>query len=382
MRRTPRTVLVTGGAGLIGSHIAELALATGWQVRIFDNLDQHSHRQGKPDWLPAGAEFMLGDVRRRADWKRALDGINIVFHEAAYCGSTSDPAKCIHVNVYGTSLMLETLRDQRFPVEKIVFASSQAVYNEGAYCCSWHGPFFGTPRSVAQLAAGDFAVHCPQCHAAAMPIPTDERAPTGGDNVYAISKAAEERLLLDWGQVTGTPVTALRYACTYGPRQPARAPYTRWITAYCRRLLNDQPPTVDEDGRQVRDLISVHDVARASLLAATDDRAAGRIFNVGTGRPIEASELARLLARLLQRPFEPIISGAFRPGEHRALITDSTRLASLGFRPEIDLETGLEHYLAWVRDQGTIEDYFAPAVPDGRRRQLIRTPAARLPRAS
>ena len=240
-RAPHRRALVTGGAGLIGSHLVDLLLAEGWNVRVLDNLERQTHRQGAP-WLPGQAEFVRGDVRNRRVWETALQDIDIVFHQAAYGGYMPEIAKFVQVNGTGTALMLETIRDRNLPVRKVVLASSQAVYDEGAYRCPRHGHFFGAPRSTARLAAGDFDVHCPVCDLAAEPVPTSEEAPIGGRNVYAISKFVQERLLLTWGDATGIPVTALRYSCTYGPRQSLFNPYTGVIAIFCTRLANRLSP--------------------------------------------------------------------------------------------------------------------------------------------
>ena len=373
--RHPRLALVTGGAGLIGSHIADAALAAGWDVRILDNLQRQTHRDGKPPWMPAAAEFIHGDVRHRRVWERALDGVDVVFHQAAYGGYMPEIAKFIASNGVGTALMLETIRDRDLPVRKVIVASSQAVYNEGAYSCPDHGHFYGDTRPIAQLARGDFDLHCPICGAAATPVPTDENAPTGGENVYAISKMIQERLVISWGRATGIPVVALRYSCTYGPRQSLFNPYTGVIAIFCTRLANDLPPIVYEDGRQSRDLIFVEDVARANLLAADDSRADGQVFNVGTGQAVAIGDLARLLARRLDKPIAPQLPGEFRPGEMRALITDASRLAALGFAPQVTLETGIDRYLDWVRAQGPIAEYFARAERMLRRRRIVKRAA-------
>jgi dTDP-L-rhamnose 4-epimerase len=357
----PKMALVTGGAGLIGSHIVDEARRWGWDVRVFDRLESQTHRNRRPSWIPNDVEFLNGDVRNRRDWERALDGIDIVFHEAAYGGYMPQIAKFIHVNAYGTALMLETIRDHRLPIRKVVLASSQAVYDEGAYCCAVHGRFYGTSRQTSRLEHGDYAVHCPVCDATSAPVPTDEDAPIGGENVYAISKFVQERLALTWGRGTGFPVVALRYSCTYGPRQSIFNPYTGVIAIFCTRLLNDLAPIVYEDGRQSRDMVFVEDVARANMLAATDDRANGRIFNVGTGQAIEIAQLARLLADRLGKTIEPEIPGEFRPGEMRALISDISRIGELGYRPEVDLTTGIDRYLDWIRAQGSVKDYFGAA---------------------
>jgi dTDP-L-rhamnose 4-epimerase len=360
----PRRALVTGGAGLIGSHIVDAALVTGWDVRILDNLQPQTHRDGKPPWVPREAEFIQGDVRHRRVWERALDGIDVVFHQAAYGGYMPEIAKFIASNGVGTALMLETIRDRDLPVRKVVIASSQAVYNEGAYCCLEHGHFYGTTRPIAQLECGNFDVHCPACGVAAAPTPTDEEAPTGGENVYAISKMIQERLAISWSRATGIPVVALRYSCAYGPRQSLFNPYTGVIAIFCTRLANDLPPVVYEDGRQSRDLIFVEDVARANLLVADDPRADGQIFNVGTGQAAAIGELARMLAARLGKPIDPVLPGEFRPGEMRALITDASRIGALGFAPRVPLDEGIDRYLDWVRAQGPITS--TSPMPSGR----------------
>jgi dTDP-L-rhamnose 4-epimerase len=366
------TALVTGGAGLIGSHIVDAALARGWRVRILDNLERQTHRRRKPAWVPGAAQFLDGDVRRRQDWERALDGVDVVFHEAAYGGYMPEIAKFIHVNSYGTALLLETIRDRNLPVRKVVLASSQAVYNEGAYQCPTHGRFYGMTRDVARLARGDYDMHCPICDAVSTPVPTDEAAPMGGENVYAISKADQERLLISWGRATGIPVVALRYSCTYGPRQSLFNPYTGVIAIFCTLLANDRPPVVYEDGQQSRDLIFVEDVARANMLVATEDRADGRVFNVGTGRAAAIGDLARLLGDRLGKEIDPHLPGEFRPGEMRALISDISRIGELGFQPQVDLEAGIGQYLDWVRAQGPIAEYFSAAERRLRKRQVVK----------
>ena len=374
---SPSTALVTGGAGLIGSHIVDLALAEGWQVRILDNLQKQTHRDGKPSWIPAEAEFIQGDVRNRRTWERALDGIDVVFHEAAYGGYMPEIAKFIDSNGVGTALMLETIRDRHLPVRKVVVASSQAVYNEGAYSCPEHGRFYGTTRPIARLEQGDWDVHCPTCGRPAIPAPTDEEAPTGGENVYAISKMIQERLVISWGRATGIPAVALRYSCTYGPRQSLFNPYTGVIAIFCTRLVNDLPPVVYEDGRQSRDLVYVEDVARANLLVAANPAANGQVFNVGTGQAAAIGDLATLLAERLGKPIAPLLPGEFRPGEMRALISDASRIGALGFAPRVSLGEGIDRYLAWVRAQGPIAEYFGQAERALRRRRVVKRSAAR-----
>jgi len=366
------TALVTGGAGLIGSHIVDAAISQGWAVRVLDSLERQTHPNGRPDWVTGDVEFMAGDVRNRRDWERALDRVDIVFHEAAYGGYMPEIAKFIHVNSYGTALMLETIRNYDLPVRKIVMASSQAVYNEGAYQCAEHGRYYGQTRPLAQLERGDYDVHCPICDRPSSPIPTDEAAPMGGENVYAISKADQERLLISFGRATGLPVVALRYSCTYGPRQSLFNPYTGVIAIFCTRLMNDLPPVVYEDGRQSRDLVFVGDVARANMLVAADDRANGNVYNVGTGNAVEIGDLARILAMHLGKDIGPRIPGEFRPGEMRALISDISSIQRLGYSPQIDLSTGISRYLEWIADQGDVREYFSDAEKRLRTRNIVK----------
>jgi dTDP-L-rhamnose 4-epimerase len=367
--------LVTGGAGLIGSHIVDLLLSEGWQVRVLDNLERQTHRNGAPAWLPKDVELLDGDVRNRSAWETALQGIDVVFHEAAYGGYMPEIAKFIHVNAYGTALMLETIRDHRLPIRKVVMASSQAVFDEGAYRCPEHGAFFGAPRSTARLEARDFDVHCAICGAVAEPIPTSEHAPIGGRNVYAISKFTQERLLMTWGEATGIPVTALRYSCTYGPRQSVFNPYTGVIAIFCTRLVNDLAPIVYEDGRQARDLIFADDVARANLLVAMNPGSDGQILNVVTGNAVEIGALATVLADKLGVDRAPELPGTFRPGEMRVLISDIDKISALGFVPKTDLADGIDQYLEWIATQGTIGEYFGAAERGLQRKQIVRRSA-------
>lgn len=364
--------LVTGGAGLIGSHITDLLLREGWQVRILDNLEPQTHRNGKPAWLPQAAEFIEADIRDRSAVTDALRGIDVVFHEAIYGGYMPEIAKFVHVNSFGTAQMLEIIRDASLPVKKVIVASSQAVYSEGAANCQHHGLVFPLVRSTSQLTARDFAVHCPQCGAETTSVPTPEEATIRGESVYAITKIDQERLVLTWGQQVGIPTVALRYSCTYGPRQSVFNPYTGVIAIFCTRLLNGQPPVFYEDGLQTRDLCFVEDIARANLLAATTDALDGQAVNVGSGRAATIREVARLISDALNIHIEPITRGEFRPGEIRHLISDITRIRAIGFTPQVDLKTGIGRYLDWIRGQADVRDYFAAAELTLRSRGIVR----------
>jgi dTDP-L-rhamnose 4-epimerase len=353
--------LVTGGAGLIGSHLADLLLREGWKVRVLDNLEPNTHRHGKPAWINPAAEFMEADVRDREAVTIALDQIDIVFHQAAYGGYMPEIAKYVHVNSFGTAQILEVIREKNLPIRKIIVASSQAVYSEGAGECPKHGLVFPNVRTIEQLRLGDWAVHCPICGAVTKSVPTPESAPVGGETVYGLTKVDQEKLVLLWGKQTGIPTVALRYSCTYGPRQSIFNPYTGVIAIFCTRLLNNLPPVLYEDGEQTRDFSFVEDIARANLLAAETDKLDGFPVNVGSGRGVTIREIARKISGALKIDIPPETNGEFRPGEMRHLASDTTRIRAAGYKPQVDLAEGITRYLDWIRTQSDVRDYFSEA---------------------
>src|SRR6184192_1869792 len=356
-----KRALVTGGAGLIGSHVTDLLVQEGWNVRVLDNLEPQTHRRGKPAWINPKVEFVEGDIRDRETIAAALDKIDVVFHQAAYGGYMPEITKFVHVKSLGTAQMLEVMREKNLPIKKIVVASSQAVYSEGAGICPKHQLVFPAVRPVEQLRKGDWEVHCPICGAITKSAPTPENAPVGGETVYGLTKVDQEKLVLLWGKQVGVPAVALRYSCTYGPRQSIFNPYTGVIAIFCTRLLNNLSPVLYEDGRQTRDFSFVEDIARANLLAAETDKLDGLPVNIGSGRGIPIREVAEQLADVLKIDIAPEIDGEFRPGEMRHLISDTTLARSAGYKPTVDLSDGIGRYIDWIRAQSDIRDYFSEA---------------------
>ena len=356
-----KRALVTGGAGLIGSHVTDLLVSEGWAVRVLDNLEPQTHRQGRPPWISDKAEFRQGDLRDRATMHEALKDVDVVFHQAAYGGYMPEMAKYVQVNSFGTAQMLEIIREENLPIRKIVVASSQAVYSEGAGICPKHGLVFPGVRPVEQLRRGDWSVHCPICGEPTTSAPTPESAPVGGETVYGLTKVDQEKLVLLWGKQVGTPTVALRYSCTYGPRQSIFNPYTGVIAIFCTRLLNNLPPILYEDGEQTRDFSFVEDIARANLLAAESDHLDGLPVNVGSGRGVPIREIAEQVSSALGIRIKPEARGEFRPGEMRHLTSDTKRAQAAGYEPEVDLATGINRYLEWIRGQSDVRDYFSEA---------------------
>ena len=361
MAKSEKRALVTGAAGLIGSHLTDLLVREGWKVRALDNLEPQTHRRGKPAWIHPKAEFIHGDIRDRETIATALDKIDVVFHQAAYGGYMPEISKYVHVNSLGTAQMLEVIREKSLPIQKIIVASSQAVYSEGAGICPRHGLVFPTVRPIEQLRKGDWEVHCPICGAITKSAPTPENAPVGGETVYGLTKVDQEKLVLLWGKQVGVPAVALRYSCTYGPRQSIFNPYTGVIAIFCTRLLNNLSPVLYEDGRQTRDFSFVEDIARANLLAAETDKLDGLAVNVGGGKGVPIRQVAQILSKALKIDIEPEARGEFRPGEMRHLTSDTTKIRSAGYKPQIELEEGIQRYIDWIRSQSDIRDYFSEA---------------------
>jgi len=348
--------LVTGGAGLIGSHVVDQLVNRGWDVRVLDSLDPDTHPNGQPSWLNPEADFLRGDVRDPSAVRRALDGVELVFHQAAYGGFTGQISRYLDTNTTGTALLIETIRENRLPVRKLVLASSQAVYGEGSYFCEEHGIQHPTMRPVEQLRARSWEVRCPTCRRDLAPVGTPEDAPIGTPTPYGWSKYASEQLAIRIGRGCGLPVVALRYSLTYGPRQSLFNPYTGICSLFSTRILNDMPVVVYEDGRQTRDFIFVEDVARANLLVAESDAANYRVFNVGTGVGTSVLRFVSTLGQAYGQDARPLLRGEFRPGDVRHLTANADALRELGFRPQVTLEEGLAHYVKWIRTQKSVEE--------------------------
>lgn len=365
-------ILVTGGAGFIGSHTVDLLLQKGHHVRILDNLTPPVHVDGTlPAYVPRDAEFILGDVRDRAAWERALQGIDAVFHFAAYQDYLTDFSKFFHVNTVGTALLYEIIVEKKLPVQKVVVASSQSVYGEGKYACATDGAQYPPLRPLAQLERRDWEPRCPVCGEAMTPVVTDE-SQTHPHNQYAMSKYTQEMLALNFGQRYGIPSVAQRFSITQGPRQSFRNAYSGVLRIFATRLLSDRAPVCYEDGGQRRDYVSVYDVARANVLVMEDARANGQVFNVGGGRAITVKEYANVIARALGKPIEPGIPGEFRFGDTRHIISDISKLRALGWAPQVPLEKIVAGYIEWAREQPDVRDYYADAEREMKARGTIR----------
>jgi dTDP-L-rhamnose 4-epimerase len=367
------TVLVTGGAGLIGSHIVDLLLERGQRVRILDNLDEQTHPNGRPAWIPDEAEFVEGDVRDRTLLVRVLDGVDEIYHQAAFGGFTSEISTYYDANTTGTARIFEVIAEHRLPVRKIVAASSQAIYGEGAYECAEHGTVQPAMRALERLLDRHWEPVCPICGLDVRPALTPEEARWNGETPYAVSKLAEERTVVGMGKHLGIPTVALRYAVTFGPRQSVFNPYTGIVSIFSTLLLNDVPAVVYEDGLQTRDFAFVRDIARANLLVMEDERADGRVFNVGRGEPVTVVELLEKLAAAYGREPNYAVPGEFRPGDVRHLVHDASAIRELGWQPETGLLDGLAVTADWIGGQGALDEYYSDALDRLRERGVVQS---------
>jgi dTDP-L-rhamnose 4-epimerase len=347
-------ILITGGAGFIGSHLADELLTHGHRVRALDNLSEQVHGPDaeRPTYLNADVELVLGDVRDPAAVRRALQGIDAVYHFAAAVGvgqSMYEVAEYTSINNLGTAVLLEALINQ--PVRRLVVASSMSIYGEGLYRRSDGRIVAGTERTLAQLRAADWEVR-DEGGDVLTPVPTtEEKVPTLA-SVYALSKFDQERLCLMIGRAYGIPTVALRFFNVFGTRQALSNPYTGVLAIFASRLLNGNRPLIFEDGLQKRDFVSVYDIAQACRLALEVDAASGHALNVGSGRAYSVVEVAELLGNVLGKQIEPDICGKYRVGDIRHCYADISRSRRLlGYEPRVTLEEGIVELAEWLEGQ-------------------------------
>jgi dTDP-L-rhamnose 4-epimerase len=375
-----RLALITGGAGFIGSHVADRLLELGYRVRVLDNLDSQVHGKGCvifPSYLSPEVEAIRGDVRNPRDVAAALEGIDAVFHFASAVGvgqSMYEIERYTDVNNRGTAVLLEGLLQHK--VSKLVVASSMSVYGEGEYCTVDGRKSCPAPRSIERLKAGHWELTDDKGRTL-KPIATCEDKPAAPQSVYALSKYDQETLCLLFGRAYNVPVAALRFFNVYGERQALSNPYTGVLAIFASRLLNGKPPVIFEDGKQRRDFVHVRDLARACVMALECEEARDVTLNIGSGRSYSVVEVAERLAAVLGRSsIVPQVSGKYRAGDIRHCFADiSHATALLGYRPQIDLDSGLAELSGWLaeaaRDPGHREDRSEAAANELRARGLV-----------
>ena len=384
--------LITGGAGFIGSYIVDELLARGYEVRVFDNLEPQVHgalreNGGRPEYLSRDVELIIGDVRDTDAVTRALEGVDILFHQAALVGvpqSMYDIRRYTDINALGGATVLDAAmndRGVRDRLRKMVVASSMSIYGEGAYRCPDHGVVAPKVRPLTQLQQHRWAMECPQrgCGKVVTATPTTEEKPLQPLSIYAIGKRDHEEMFLSVGRAYSIPTVALRYWQVYGQRQALSNPYTGVGAIFCSRILAGNAPPVYEDGGQLRDFVHAKDIARANVLALESTTATDHAINIGTGNPISIADVAWTLIKEMgadRDGLAPNVLHEFRPGDTRDCFPDiSLARELLGYQPQITFAQGATELVGWVREQrGHAVDRFEVAQKELRERGLATTP--------
>jgi len=369
-------ILVTGGAGFIGSHLVDALVEKGHRVRILDSIVEQVHGDKIPEFLNKDAEFIKADVCDAEAVRRALDGIDVVYHEAAEVGvgqSMYEIVRYVKANDLGTAVLLEEIIKRPGQFKKLVVASSMSIYGEGAYiCAACEKSVYPQLRSSEQLEAHRWELECDACGAELKPAGTTEEKTLFPTSVYAVSKQDQEQYCLSVGRAYKIPSVALRYFNVYGTRQALSNPYTGVCAIFSARLMNDERPVIFEDGGQTRDFVHVSDIVQANLLALETDKADYQPINIGTGRPISVGEISQMLAKGLGKEIEPEFVGKFREGDIRHCVADISKARNLlNYEPKVNLEEGLTALLDWVKDQRP-DDRVAAATAELASRNLVK----------
>ncbi len=354
-----KRILVTGGAGFVGSHTVDALVRAGHRVRVFDNLAAQVHPNGLPAYLRPEVEMVHGDMRDPAAVRRALRGMEVIYHLAAAVGvgqSMYEIAHYMESNTQGTANLLQALLDGKLQFEKLIVASSMSIYGEGQYRCPEHGERAAAPRGPSQLRAKAWELHCPLCGCDMAPVPTSESKPLECTSIYALSKKDQEEMTLLFGRTYNVPVVALRYFNIYGTRQSLSNPYTGVAAIFASRLLNRNTPMIFEDGQQQRDFVSVHDVVRANLLAMERSEADGMALNIASGEAITIEGVARALSEAMAIEVPVEITGKYRAGDIRHCFADiSAAGLRLGYQPKFSFKQGVRELVAWLAEQTAVD---------------------------
>ena len=356
---TSKRILVTGGAGFVGSHTVDALVGAGHRVRVFDNLAAQVHPNGAPAYLRPEVEMVQGDMRDPAALRRALQGMEVIYHLAAAVGvgqSMYEIAHYMESNTQGTANLLQALLDGKLQFEKLIVASSMSIYGEGQYRCPKHGERAAAPRGPSQLRAKAWELQCPLCGSDMVPVPTSESKTLECTSIYALSKKDQEEMTLLFGRTYNVPVVALRYFNIYGTRQALSNPYTGVAAIFASRLLNRNTPMIFEDGQQQRDFVSVHDVVRANLLAMERSEADGMALNIASGEAITVEGVARALSEAMAIEVPVEITGKYRAGDIRHCFADiSAAGRRLGYQPKFSFSQGVRELVAWLGEQTAVD---------------------------
>lgn len=371
-------ILITGGAGFIGSRLALALIGRNHSVTLLDNLSAQVH--GADAQIPARLSdklrFIRGDVRSRSDWVEALQGQECVVHLAAETGtgqSMYEISRYVDVNVGGTGLMLDVLANSRHAVRRLLVASSRAIYGEGKYDCARCGVVYPQSRSASAMERGDFEVKCPHCGANVSLLPTDEESKIHPSSLYGITKQTQEQMVMTVGKSLGLDAVALRYQNVYGPGQSLSNPYTGILSIFSTRIRNGHEILVFEDGTESRDFVFIDDVVRATVTCVDHPKAAGEVFNVGSGVGTDVATVARSLVQAYGADVPVRVSGNFRAGDIRHNVASLEKIRrTLGFEASVDFTAGLRRFTQWVTEQDVGADAFEQSVEEMKAKGLFK----------
>jgi len=351
-------ILVTGGAGFIGSFLVDALIEQGHSVTILDNLEPQVHgpEQKLPDYLNPEAEFVLGDICDRELFKKCLEDVEVVFHEAAGVGvgqSMYQVLKYVKSNSLGIATLLDIVANGEAPkLKKMIIPSSMSIYGEGAYSCEKCGLVYPAERTAEMLEKHQWDPVCPSCKGKLEPVPVTEEKPLVPTSVYAVTKRDHEELSLSVGKAYDVSTFALRYFNVYGSRQALTNPYTGVAAIFCGNLLRGATPNIFEDGNQMRDFIHINDIVEANLACLNEEKIKYGVYNVGSGNRISIADLAKLLAKSLKVDIDPVIVKKFRVGDIRHCFADVSKIEKeLGWKPKVKLEDGINELIKWVAGQ-------------------------------
>ncbi|MDG1719044.1 MAG: SDR family NAD(P)-dependent oxidoreductase [Flavobacteriales bacterium] len=374
-----KNILITGGAGFIGSRLCEKLFDQGNNITVLDNLSEQIHGNGESflfNKIKDKCTFIKGDVRDKNDWAHAIKNQQIIIHLAAETGtgqSMYEIAKYTNVNVLGTSHMLEILANSNHNVKKIIVASSRSIYGEGKYNCEAHGVQYPSKRKEEDMKKGEFNPKCSMCNSTLNVLPTDEQSKIHPSSIYGINKQQQEQMVMIMGESLSISTVAFRYQNVYGPGQSLSNPYTGILSIFSTRILNGNNLDLYEDGEETRDFVYIEDVVDATILGIEKEEANGHVFNVGSGVSTRVIDVANTLKRLYNSENNITISGKFRLGDIRHNFADLSKLKDiLGFTPKYNFERGITEFVNWVKTQEVMEDKYEKSIQQLKNKGLIK----------